>query len=235
MDNDRVTLHSLESSLGSLFNLDDWSSLQHQAYKTIRHYVNNFKENNKKYEIKDDKLIIRNNLRDQVWFNHSKAKPIMSHLLDSMTLINYIFDDTDFCLNFQVVISFDGFNLHACLYKNKENGCLNYYIFFDNDQKQRAYLTYYTELIGMEFVENMKNLKLPEFQKIYSVIGINSQIFYQYDLLNFFSEVIMYYDESSLLGNLKISPGVPVTLNQLINKFNHYISQKDSENGYKII
>src|SRR5207253_10979710 len=98
-----------------------------------------------------------------------------------------------------------------------------------------TYMTYYTISMGTEPTENMKKLKLPEFAKIYEVTGLNSQIFYQYDLLNFFSEIIMYYDESGFLGDLQISYGSPVSLNQLINKYNSYIYQKNAEAGYKII
>ncbi len=233
MNQNRITINSIESSLASIFSIDEWTSLQHDAYTIIRHYVDNYEKNNKKYEIKDDKLIIRNNFKDQIWFNYSKAKPMIAHLLDSMTLIDYIFDNNLNSLNFQVLISFDRFSLHACLYKNTENGCLNFYIFFQNKQKQRAYMAYYTESMVMNTKEDIKTLRLPEFEKIYQVIEIDSEIFYQYDLLNFFSEIIMYYDESGSVGDQKISPGVPVTLNQLINKFNNYVFQKNQENDHK--
>lgn len=235
MNKGSVTVNSLENSLNSIFNGHDWTSLQHQAYSTIRHYVSNYKENNKQYEIKDDKLIIRNNIRDQVWFIYSKAKPLIGHLLDTMTLNHYMCDNNDYCVNFQVVISFNKFNLHACLYKNKVNNFFNYYIFFENEIKQRAYMTYYTTSLGTLPSDNMKQLKLPEFSKIYSVIDMNPQVFYQYDLVNFFAEILMYYDDSGLLGDVQICYSYPVTLNQLISKFNSYIEQKNTENGYQII
>src|SRR2546430_16243573 len=133
MENNRVTINSLEKALSSIFNTNGWTTLQHQAYKIIHQYVTNFKENNKQYEIRDDKVIIRNNLKDQMWFTFSKAKPLISHLLDSMTLHHYICDDNEYCLNFLVVISFIKFTLHASLYKNKVNNFFSYYIFFENE------------------------------------------------------------------------------------------------------
>jgi hypothetical protein len=235
MDNNRITANSLESSLGSIFDTDEWTPLQHQSYTMIRHYVNNFKEKNKKYEIKDDKAIIRNNLKEQLWFTYSKSKPLISHLLDSMSVINYTFDDNDFCTNLMAIISFEIFKLHICFYKNKINDFLNYYIFFENDQKQKAYMAYYTISLGTEPTETVKKLKLPEFAKIYAVTGINSQMFYQYDLLTFFSEIVMYYDESGFLGDIQICFNVSVTLNELVNKFNNYVYQKNTDVGYKII
>ena len=232
MHSSRAALNNLESSLISTFTVKEWTPIQHQAYTIVRHYADNFKENNKKYEIKDDRNIIRNNLKDQLWFTYSKSKPIISHLLDEMTVINYICDDNEFCLNFILVIAFDKFRLHACLYRNKVNNFLNYYIFFENKDKHKAYLTYYTYAMGTASTDNIKKLKLPEFDKIYSITGINPQIFYQYELLNLFSEIIMYYDESGTLGNVPISHGLPVTLNQLIHKFNEFINYKNTEANY---
>lgn len=230
---DRNFLSTLESTIGQIFNVDEWTQQHHLGYVLMRNYVNNFKEKNKKFEIKDDRLIIRNNLKDQLWYSYSKSKPIIGQLLDSMAIINYVCDVNDHCTNFILVASFDQFKLYACLYQNTINNFLNYYIYFENETKNRAYLAYYTMAVGMEPNNNMKKLKLPEFEKIYKVTGLNPQIFYQYDLLNFFAEIIMYYEESGLLGDIKISHGIPLTLNQLIEKYNDYVDKKMADNaGY---
>ena len=232
MNRDRI---SLESLLSSIFETTEWTQYQHNSYVTLKHYVNNFKENNKKYEIKDDRLIIRNNLKDQRWFTFSKSKPLMSNLLDSMILERYICDDNEYCVNFMLVISFGSFKLHACLYKNKVNNLINYYVSFENNAKQRAYMAYYTISMGTEPTENMKKIKLPEFEKIYTITSISSQMFYQYDLLNFFAEIIMYYDESGLIGDISLGNNTPITFNQLITKYNNYINQKNADTGYIVI
>jgi hypothetical protein len=232
---DRVTVNSLESTLGSIFDINDWNPLQHQSYTIIRRYVDNFRENNRIYETKNDKLIIRNNFKDQIWFIYSKSKPIMSQLLDVMELSRYVFEDNEYCVNLLLVVSFGTFKMKACFYKNKINNFLNYFILFENNKGQRAYLTYYTVSMGSEPTENTKKLKLPEFEKIYLIISINPQMFYQYDLLNFFSEIVMYYDESEIIGNTQISQNLQVTLNQLMSQYNNYIHQKNSSNGYNIV
>lgn len=230
---DRNILYALEASIGQMFDVDEWTQQQHLGYTIMRNHIHNYKEKNKKFEIKDDRLIIRNNLKDQLWFGHSKSKPIISQLLDSMSIVNYVSDINDYCINFILVISFGQFKLYACLYQNNINNFMNFYIYFENDNKNRAYLAYYTMAPGMELNVNMKKLKLPEFDKIYQVTGLNSQIFYQYDLLNFFSEIIMYYEESGSLGDIQISHGVSITLNQLIDKYNDYVDKKMADNaGY---
>lgn len=223
---DRNLLYTLEATMNQLFENESWNSQQHLGYNLMRNNVQHFKEKNKKFEIKDDRMIIRNNLKEQLWYGYSKSKPIMNQLLDLMVMTNYICDVNDYCNNFMLVTSFDKFKLHTCLYHNHINKFLNFYIYFENEQKNRAYLAYYTLAMGMEPNGNMKNLKLPEFEKIYQVTGLNQQMFYQYDLLNFFAEIIMYYEESNQLGNIQISHIMPVTLNQLIEKYNDYVDKK---------
>lgn len=235
MENIKNTFTLFEKTVNNLFDCNEWTSFQNKAYVKMKHIIENFQEDSKKYEIKDDKLIIRNNLKDQIWFTYSKTKPIISQLLDCMSLIHYIFNDSDFCTNFYLVISFGKFNLHACLYKNKINNFLNHYIFFENHKKIKAYLTYYHYSMGTSINEDLKKLKVPEFEKIYDVIGMSDQILSQYDLLNFFSEVIMYYDESQIIGDVQISHNFSLSLNQLTERYKIFIIKKNSENGYQKI
>ena len=55
-------------------------------------------------------------------------------------------------------------------------------------------------------------------------------------MVNFISEIVMYYDEFGILGNLPISNDVALTLNQLNEKLNHFVSQKMTTEGqYTIV
>ncbi len=225
---DLVTINSLESSLISIFNSEHWTPLQQQTYTLIKNYVQNFREDSRKSEIKDDRMIIRRNLTDQIWFLNSKSKPLLSLLLDHMSLTSYVFDQNDDYVNLMLCLSFKTFDLHVCFYLNRINHFSNFYIYFENPQHQKAYMTYYTNVMGTDPNTNVKKLQLPEFTKIYQVTGINSQMFYQYDLLIFFAEIAMYYDESGLIGNIQISHSLSVTLNQLIAKFNGFVVDKNT-------
>lgn len=235
MTDNKSIINTIRSQLMTTFETKEWSHIQYETYKLIKQYVDSLKEENRIYEIRDDKMIIRNNFKEQSWFNYSKSKPIIGHLLDMMKMVNYMFDHNEYCLNFNVVLSFDHFQLNGCLYKNYVNGFVNFYIFIENDKHQKAYLTYYTQSPGIESSNDIKKLKLPEFDKIYQIINIGQNIFYQCDLLNFFSEIIMYYDESGTIGDLPIGFNLNVTLNQLIEKFNTYMAKKRTENDYKVV
>jgi hypothetical protein len=223
---------TIQSHLVSVFNVTEWSHPQYETYKVIKSYVESYEEENRRYEVKDDKIIIRNNFKEQPWFAYSKSKPIISQLIDQMKLVDYIYDKNEFCLNLYVVLAFDNFKLNGCLYKNTVNDCINYYISLENHRHQKAYLTYYTHFHG---VDANQKLKLPEFNKIYDITKLSQTILYQGDLLNFFAEIIMYYDESNTIGDLPIGVDLNVTLNQLVEKFNIYLSQKRTALDYVVI
>lgn len=231
-----ITTGSLDQSLSLIFNTNananNWTQSQYQSYRLLSDYVSNYKEKNKQYELREDKLIIRNNIKEQSWYNYSKSKIIVNNILDEMALVKYISDNKESCVNFMIHLSFGTFSLNVCFYKNKINQMINYYIFFENNKGEKGYLAYYIMATGTQIVDTLKKIKLPEFDKIYQITGINSQIFYQYELLNFFSEIIMYYDDSGLIGDIHLGNFLPVTLNQLINKYNDYLNQKNVDNNY---
>jgi hypothetical protein len=233
MSDNKASLSLINTTLTTIFNVKDWSYTQSETYKLMKQFVDSFKENYRVHETRDDKVIIRNNFKEQTWFICSKSKPIISHLLDNMKLTSYMYDANEYCINFNVVLSFDHFQLNGHLYKNFTNNLINYYILVENKKHQKAYLTFYVNAIGNDI--NTKNLKLPEFNQIYEIINISQNIFYQCDLINFFAEIIMYYDESQLIGDIPIGNNISVTLNQLTEKFNSYILKKKNENDYNIV
>jgi hypothetical protein len=230
---DFESVKSLESSLIAIFNSESWTPVQQQTYQLIKNYTRNLQEDSRKAEIKEDISIIRNNFKDQPWFINSKSKPVLSYLLDSMSLVHYTFEQNEYYISFMIVLSFQNFEYHVCFYQNKVNHFSNFYIYFVNAKNQKAYLTFYTNAMGTEATTTVKKLQLPEFNKIYQVTGLDAQMFSQYDFLIFFTEIAMYYDESGLIGDIQIGHGIQATLNQLIAKFNTFIQSKTETYGYK--
>jgi len=222
---------SVRTQLATIFNVREWSPTQHDTYKWLKQLVQQFSTTEQLFESKDDKVIIRNNLKDEMWYNCSKSKPIIGQLLDSMSLQHYTYDHHEDCLSLSLVMKFNYFALHSELYQNYTDQLTHTYIYVENPQHQRAYITFYTKFPGTEMPSN---LKLPDFDKIYQVTNLSQTIMYQSDLLNFLSEITMYYDDSGILGDLPIGNGINVTLNQLINKFNMYLTQKKEEVDYQI-
>jgi hypothetical protein len=239
MSSDAVTLVSLEKTLESIFNTDRWTNLQNRAYQTLSRYVKNHHTDHRNSIIRDDKVIIRRNFSNQAWFIHSPSKPIISHLLDHMTLTNYVCDQTPYQTNLLLLLSFKVFTLHGGYYHNLTTGLLNFYLFFEPTgtvtKKQRAYLTYYSQSTGQTPIPALSQLKLPEFDKIYAVTGLNSNVFPQYDLLSFFHEIVMYYDESGHIGQTPIGHQHNITLNQLLEKFNTYVKTQHQNIGYQVL
>lgn len=225
---------SLTEILSNIFDSKTWSLKQYETYKQLKHYITAFKDENRAYELRDDKIIIRNNFKDQTWFIHSRSKPIINQLLDTMDLIRYSFDQNEQMINLYIVLKFNHFTIHGCFYKNLVNNVIDYYIFFENDKQQRAYLTYYTQVAGHSAGESVKQIRVPEFEKIYTITNIDQDLLYQCDLLNFFSEVIMYYDDSGIIGDIPMGHNINVSLNQLTTKFNSYVLQKKSEVNYRV-
>jgi hypothetical protein len=230
-----MNTHQVKSDIISIFNIREWTSTQHDLYNLLKQYVDNFKDENHKYEMRDDKNIIRNNFKEQSWYKYSKSKPIIGHLVDQMELTNYMYDQNDHSVHLDITLSFDHFHISCCLYKNTSNNYVDYYLFIENNRHLKAYITYYTSPIDNDFHSKLKKLKLPEFDKLYQIIDINQSILYQGDLLNFIAELILYYDPSETIGNMPISNDLNVTLNQLIEKFNTYNDKKHTEIDYKIV
>lgn len=227
---------SINSQIMKIYEVKEWTHIQYDLYKTLKQYVDQFKTEFKKNELHDDKAIIRNNIKEQYWFDQSKSKPIISQLLDRMQLIIHEYTHNEYDLHFYVLLNFGSFQLHGNMYRNFLNGCVNYYICVENTcDHNKAYLTYYVQMNGVEVSQDIKKMKLPEFNKIYDIIGISQNILYQCDLLNLFMEIIMYFDESETIGDIPIGNGINVSLNQLSKKFIEYITQKKSAVDFNII
>ena len=202
MSDTKSLIAGIRTNLITVFNVKYWNNPQYDLYKLLRQYVNSFREESRIFELKDDKVIIRNNFKEQSWFNNSKSKPIIGHLIDIMKIKNYSFTQNEQCINYNIVIDFDQFVVNGCLYQNVLNRACIFYICFENNKHHKAYLTYYTHILGFVQTDELKKIRLPEFDQIYNIINISQTILYQCDLVNFFSEIIMYYDESQSIGNL---------------------------------
>jgi hypothetical protein len=217
-------IKDINESINTILTHQIWSVQQHNTYKMLQTYVNNYKLNDKKYELRDDIEIIRSNLLSQFWYQKCNIKSALTFLFDSMMLSDYYFTDNKQCINLNLTIEFDKFSLNVSYYNNKINNCTNFYVFFENNNtKNRAYLCYYGYALKNVPSNDLVKLKIPEFSKIYTVTDINSDILKQFDLLCFFSELIFYYDESGKVGDCQISYSSDKSLNQLIENYTKFL------------
>lgn len=216
-----------ESTLQLVLSKNTWTREQHNLYKIVKTYSDNYEKENKKYETRDDIDIIRNNLISQYWYKVCTIKPALNILFDSMSLETFSYSSNEHAINYILVMNFDKFNLSISFYKNKKNECINYYIYFENfETKNKAYLCYYTKALKFTPSKELLALKIPEFDKIYQVTDISPSIFTQFDLVCFFSEIIFYYDESGEIGNINMTYSVSQSLNQLISTYTKHLMKK---------
>ena len=75
-----MSLKLFRDYVTNTFNVPNWTDKQHDLYKMMQQFVINYENMNMKYEIRDDKLTIRNNFLEQVWFKYSKSKPILGQI-----------------------------------------------------------------------------------------------------------------------------------------------------------
>jgi len=152
-----------------------------------------------------------------------------------MSLISYTNDISEYAINigFSLLFKVDTpFEIHICCYHNKVNRCLNYFVCFQDSHLSKAYLVYRTSFIGCTPNESAKKLKIPELDKIYKLTGFNPTELPNYELINFFAEIIIYFDPSQTIGDHPIGFTVPTTLKQLIEQFNSYLENRHLADNY---
>lgn len=219
--------------LVSIFNVKEWTQVQSETYQNLKHYVDNYHEEYRRFELRDDKQIITTNFKDQLWYNYSRSKPIISQWINRMKLIHYAFHKDSTCLLFNLIVSFDSFLVGGCLYRNTITECVNCYIYVEKPQTlERAYLTYY---VSVNAQEHSHQHKVPEFDRIYQIICLDQTLLSQFDLLSFLSEIVMYYDQSGQIGEQPIGQGITYTINQIVSRYNTHLTRLNHSVDHQII
>lgn len=226
-------IKTLDTSLYQELNISPkWTIQQHNIFKIIKRYYNNYKSKDAKYETNDDRAIITNNLLSQYWYKLCNIKQYLSILFDSMTLKEHSYCNNAHCVNLTLVLHFasTNFTLNAVYHRNKINNCINYYIYFENGSEggagKKAYLCLYTSLFNQQAPKEVTSIKVPEFPKIYEILETSEDTFKQFDMVCFFSEIVFFYDESGEIANTPFSYGSSENLNTLIRVYSEYLLKK---------
>lgn len=230
---------SIAKQIDTFFDNPVWASSQNILFKKLRdEYVNNqeLRNKNKGFESRQDREIIYNNMKTQLWYSSSTSKPIIDHLTADMIVDYYICDYNDFIINFFVQISFGNkFKLIASLYKNSFNNAIHAFIVVTDPSKQRyAYLMYFSKVGGLTEDSSLRLLQVPEFEKIYYCMDMTKDVLYQSELMSMLCEIVLYYDETQQLGNIPISNNNNMTINEIINKFNIELHKTLIRSQYKV-
>lgn len=221
MSSKKTLLNELNDLLVSVFADPHWTTQQYQIYQLIKQYSDSFQIECKQYDTKNDKINIRNNLRDQIWYVHSKSKPIINQLIDDYQITQYISEHTEMSSYFMLILSFHKYSIKCHYYQNQRDKLTIYYICVEKGN-QTGYLTYVNPI-------NTFPTKLPDLDKVYQIMNLSPNIICQCDLLGIIVEIVCYYDEAQKIADFPISNSLNITLNQLLDKFNQYINNKASD------
>lgn len=238
-----------EGNMRSIFREQKWTNYHDKLYRLFEYYLENYRTHQMQYCSREDIKMIRLRLNDQLWFQKSKVKLILTGYLDRLKIKHYYLNKRPETtedvgatvkvagapdlyihnhIDFQLQLDFGRFQVFVNYLAHADSHLVNFYIYFcDPKNATIGYLTCYTRASGLDPNNARKNLKMPDFSKIYKVLDTTDQILPQFELLSFFSEIIFYYDEYKAIGNCPIAHAVPiVSLNQLIEKYNTYAKEK---------
>jgi hypothetical protein len=230
-----VSHDQLIATLDQAFNHGQWTSLSRHLYNLMASYVTRHQLAYRQDQIRLDRSIISQNLREQLWFQKSRSKSLIGQLLSNMNLLSYTADNTEYAVNVGFSLLFrvaQPFEIHVCYYYNRVNKCLNYFICFQNGQLSKAYLAYRTAFVGCTPNDSAKKLKIPELDKIYTLTGFNRDELPHYEVINLFSEIIMYYEPSQTIGDQPIGFTVNTTLRQFVSQFNNYLHSQHIDQNF---
>lgn len=208
----------LKTTLKELF--DDtatWTNLQTKSYELLRTYQ---ETNRKKYQTAqhyNDKQIISNNIKGQSWYqveNHC-IKTIISQLIDQMNIISEHSINQPDTKMLNLLINFNQFNLNV-FYFQQINEIINLQIYVSRNQKKN-YLAYYIRGRIAAIPNQIRDkIQVPELNGLNNLIAINETMISAELLLNFFLEIILYYDQTETIESLKLMEDHDKTIKELL-------------------
>ena len=207
----------LNKTLTGIFNIPKWTVKEKAVYEIIKKFNDRYTE---KYLIEsatDDIKIIRSNLKDLNWYTTCKNQCSITSMLSTLKIENAFYTKDQTITLLSILIRISSWHLHISYYYNRINECVNYFIYFVISHK-KYYISYYTKVIGQSLVSDTDQQLLlesiPEIDKIHIVTKSDLT---KNELLMFFIEVILYYDQSGEIGNLPLSQYTKITLNKIHN------------------
>lgn len=184
-------------SLKTIFNKNQWTSIQHDTFKAITYYYNLLKFDDKRYELSEDIETIRHNLNYQQWYVKCNAKKFIAVMLEKMKLHVSITekDPVSPYHIFSLKVSFIKFYLIVNYYKNLITDTTDYVVVLENiNTHEKAYLCYYIQSPVIKPIDDVFSLIIPDISRMYKVTEFTNQIIKPYDLINLFIDIITYYD-----------------------------------------
>jgi hypothetical protein len=212
---------SLRESLKDLFDHANWGDFQTKSYNLIKLYQESKQGGYLAAQHYQDKHVITDNINGQVWYQAQKhcVRSIVSQLINQMEVVK------EHCLNqpetkmLNVVVDFKQFQLHVH-YFQQVNELISLQIYVTREKKKN-YLAYYIRGRVVAIPSHIKSqIQVPELADLNNLVGINETMIAPEILLNFFLEIILYYDQTETIGELRLMEDHPEKITEIIERGN---------------
>ncbi len=213
---------TLRTTLKELFdNQSRWGDYQTKSYELIKFYLDRGQKMYLQRGQFRDKFIIIDNLNGQNWYRclNSSVKLIISQLVDQMRITE------EFCVNnettklLNLTVDFVSFQLKVVYFQQiKELVCLQICICCKD---KKNYLAYFVRGRIAGIPDSIKNkMIVPEISDLDSLLGLSRSMITPENLLKFFLEIVLYYDQTETISNLKLTEDSVETIGELIENLN---------------
>jgi len=208
----------IEKHLDAILNQKKWTKREIDLYQMLQKKISQYEHKIPTFELVQDKEDIVTNIQEQSWYIASKYKNVINTLLNEMDIDSYEFfpNNGNIVSNLEVNFPKSKFKLKAYYsiqFITDDEYQVQYYIFLEDfDQVKRAYIAYN----DLDDVHQLGNIgKLPQLNEIIQIIKAGSYVS-KVELIKFFTEIILYYDESGYVAQTHIAQHIPITISNFL-------------------
>lgn len=193
-----------------------WSNREYNVYKLLEDKLVHYRSKAKIYETNTgDREEILANLTEQPWLLKSKHRSVVVNLIKSIDVMEYHYSShsKETKLHLKVQMGTKNkftFNINYL----RTDQILKYKAYYENS-KHRGYVCY----LDSTKSESELDLKLPDYDKILSVLSIRQMD--KYDVLHIATELLFYYDEDKEIRQAHMGHKYPLSLAYLASVTNN--------------
>lgn len=220
-------INDLRSIIGRIFEehsstnkpRSKWGDQQIACYRLLKKYTNQYYQKYCEFDHRNDKNSIKSNMEGQRWY---KSQPMSSKLLivniiDQIKILDEISINKEHYKLLNLLVSFDKFKLSVDYYNNVNNIVYLEIHVTNTNKNKKNYIAYYIKGRNIDIDCKMKNrIDVPDMHDIYQLIDINENLIDSLTLLKLFLEIVLYYDQTETIGELKLKNDDNLTINEML-------------------
>jgi hypothetical protein len=172
------------------------------------------------YEHEDDKKDIISNIKEQVWYSVSKSKPVINGFLNEMVIAHYQIVELDNKIEKELIVEFPRSKFKLAMIYNLDD--IHGYIEGEHHKlKFLLYIEDYNSIkrnyLANNDTSNPSTIMVPQMQDLYSIMKIGAAIS-KSELLKMFTEIILFYDETTMVAMTPISHNTKMSLMSFLSQ-----------------